>query len=188
MSKGKTGLLFILMGMISLWAGLIFGSIGAFQFVYPELFEFLPFFKSRPLHVSLVVAWIFLTAVGGVYYYLPKYSGVALYSDRLPKWHLGIFLATGLAVLGSYLLGKFGGREYWEFPPVLAIPILFSWVLLGINYVKTVFKVKNWPVYYYENIEGGHGGASDSRQEAFMTSLSYDFMWRALMNSLPKKE
>ena len=28
---------------------------------------------------------------------------------------------------------------------------------------------KDWPVYYYENIEGGHGGASDSRQEAFMT-------------------
>ena len=47
-------------------------------------------------------------------------------------------------------------------------------------------KDKNWPVYYYENIEGGHGGASDSRQEAFMTSLSYDFMWRALTNSLPK--
>ena len=49
-------------------------------------------------------------------------------------------------------------------------------------------KGKDWPVYYYENIEGGHGGASDSRQEAFMTSLSYDFMWRALTNSLPEKE
>mmetsp|Transcript_29230 Transcript_29230/g.49830 ORF Transcript_29230/g.49830 Transcript_29230/m.49830 type:complete len:804 (+) Transcript_29230:36-2447(+) len=47
---------------------------------------------------------------------------------------------------------------------------------------------KEWPVYYYENIEGGHGGASDSRQEAFMTSLSYDFMWRALTNALPRKE
>jgi len=46
---------------------------------------------------------------------------------------------------------------------------------------------KDWPVYYYENIEGGHGGASDSLQESFMTSLSYNFMWRALTNSLPKK-
>jgi prolyl oligopeptidase len=44
-------------------------------------------------------------------------------------------------------------------------------------------KGKNWPVYYYENIEGGHGGAADSRQEAFMTTLSYEFMWRALTNS-----
>jgi prolyl oligopeptidase len=44
---------------------------------------------------------------------------------------------------------------------------------------------KDWPVYYYENIEGGHGGAADSKQEAFMTSLAYDFMWRALTSSLP---
>ena len=45
---------------------------------------------------------------------------------------------------------------------------------------------KDWgPIYYYENIEGGHGGAADSKQEAFMTSLAYDFMWRALTSSLP---
>ena len=135
--------------MLSLWAGLIFGSIGAFQFVYPELFEFLPFFKSRPLHVSLVVAWIFLTAVGGIYHYIPKYGGVSLHSAQLPKWHLGIFIATGLTVIGSYFAGEFGGREYWEFPPILSIPILFSWLLLGYNYIRTVFKIKNWPVYYW---------------------------------------
>ena len=35
---------------------------------------------------------------------------------------------------------------------------------------------KNWPVYYYENIEGGHGGAADAKQSAFMTTLAYDFM------------
>eukprot|EP00804_Cyclotella_cryptica_P001750 CCRYP_009101-RB/>CCRYP_009101-RB protein AED:0.44 eAED:0.44 QI:0/0/0/1/0/0/3/0/404 len=46
---------------------------------------------------------------------------------------------------------------------------------------------KEWPVYYYENIEGGHGGAADSKQEAFMTSLAYDFMWRALTCSLTSK-
>ncbi|KAL7548433.1 hypothetical protein ACHAWF_011722 [Thalassiosira exigua] len=44
---------------------------------------------------------------------------------------------------------------------------------------------KDWPVFYYENMEGGHGGAADSKQQAFMTSLSYDFMWRALTSSLP---
>jgi prolyl oligopeptidase len=36
---------------------------------------------------------------------------------------------------------------------------------------------KDWPVYYYENIEGGHGGAADSKQQAFMTALAYDFMF-----------
>jgi prolyl oligopeptidase len=39
---------------------------------------------------------------------------------------------------------------------------------------------KNWPIYYYENIEGGHGGAADAKQSAFMTSLAYDFMFDTL--------
>lgn len=43
-------------------------------------------------------------------------------------------------------------------------------------------KNKDWPVYYYENIEGGHGGAADSKQSAFMTALAYDFMWDTLSN------
>jgi prolyl oligopeptidase len=37
-----------------------------------------------------------------------------------------------------------------------------------------------WPVYYYENIEGGHGGAADAKQSAFMTALAYDFMFETL--------
>ena len=39
---------------------------------------------------------------------------------------------------------------------------------------------KDWPLYYYENIEGGHGGAADAKQSAFMTALAYDFMWDTL--------
>jgi prolyl oligopeptidase len=41
-----------------------------------------------------------------------------------------------------------------------------------------------WPVYYYENIEGGHGGAADAKQSAFMTSLAYDFMFDTLTRNL----
>ena len=39
---------------------------------------------------------------------------------------------------------------------------------------------KDWSLYYYENIEGGHGGAADAKQSAFMTALAYDFMWDTL--------
>jgi prolyl oligopeptidase len=35
-------------------------------------------------------------------------------------------------------------------------------------------------VLYYENIEGGHGGAANSRQQAYMNSLAYTFLWRQL--------
>ncbi|WP_072807483.1 prolyl oligopeptidase family serine peptidase [Rhodococcoides yunnanense] len=35
-------------------------------------------------------------------------------------------------------------------------------------------------VRYFENIEGGHGGAADNAQLAFKTALSFQFLWEAL--------
>jgi len=35
-------------------------------------------------------------------------------------------------------------------------------------------------VLYYENIEGGHGGAADNKQRAFMDALGWTFMSREL--------
>ena len=33
-------------------------------------------------------------------------------------------------------------------------------------------------VSYYENIEGGHGGAADNAQRAFQWALVFEFCWR----------
>jgi prolyl oligopeptidase len=35
-------------------------------------------------------------------------------------------------------------------------------------------------VRYHENIEGGHGGAADNEQTAFMWALVYEFLWQQL--------
>jgi prolyl oligopeptidase len=35
-------------------------------------------------------------------------------------------------------------------------------------------------VWYYENIEGGHGGAADNKQRAFMSTLAWTFLEQAL--------
>lgn len=35
-------------------------------------------------------------------------------------------------------------------------------------------------VWYYENIEGGHGGAADNKQAAFQSALSYEFFTQIL--------
>jgi prolyl oligopeptidase len=35
-------------------------------------------------------------------------------------------------------------------------------------------------VLYYENIEGGHGGAANNKQQAFMSALAFTFLWRQL--------
>ena len=37
-----------------------------------------------------------------------------------------------------------------------------------------------YPVQYYENIEGGHGGAADNRQKADMLALEFAFLWQKL--------
>jgi prolyl oligopeptidase len=38
----------------------------------------------------------------------------------------------------------------------------------------------NADVRYYENIEGGHGGASNNQQAAHMAALAYAFLWQKL--------
>jgi prolyl oligopeptidase len=47
---------------------------------------------------------------------------------------------------------------------------------------KMVAKMKEMghDVVYYENIEGGHGGAADNKQRAFMDALGYAFLWKQL--------
>lgn len=39
---------------------------------------------------------------------------------------------------------------------------------------------KGEKVFYYENIEGGHGGAADAKQSAYVFSLYSDFLWKVL--------
>lgn len=41
-------------------------------------------------------------------------------------------------------------------------------------------KEQGHDVLYYENIEGGHGGAADNKQAAFMGALAYTFLTREL--------
>jgi prolyl oligopeptidase len=36
------------------------------------------------------------------------------------------------------------------------------------------------PALYYENIEGGHGGAADNKQAAHMSAMAYTFLAQAL--------
>lgn len=148
--KKEISIWFIGFGILSLLGGVIFGIIAAIQFVVPGFLDFIPFIKNRPLHVSLVVAWIFLSAVGGIYHYLPACCNSSLFSRSMARIHLITFVVTGLVVIVCYLSGIFGGREYWEFPPWLAIPVILSWILFGINYFKSVFKRKDhWPVYLW---------------------------------------
>jgi prolyl oligopeptidase len=46
--------------------------------------------------------------------------------------------------------------------------------------VKKMSELQAASVYYYENVEGGHGGAADNKQRAFMSTLIYSFLAKTL--------
>lgn len=146
--KNKYPLYFLMLALTSLLLGIIFGLIASLQYIYPELLKStFPFIKLRPLHVTSGISWIILSAVGSIYFYLNK---LQFYSSKLLKIHFVLYLVTGIALYFSYVIGNMDGREYVAFTPILIIPILLGWLLLGINFFKTLWSsVSNWPVYYW---------------------------------------
>lgn len=142
--------LFLTTGLVLLVIGMIFGLTGAFQYLLPGFLKsVLSFEKIRPLHVSSVVFWIILGAVGGVLTYLQQYTGRCIYSLILMKIQLIVLICSIVAIFISYCAGVFGGREYWEFNPILALPIIVSWILFIINFFNSIGTFKKQPVYIW---------------------------------------
>ncbi len=153
--KVNSPALFIITGLVLMATGLVFGWIGGLQYLVPGfLKEYLSFEKVRPLHVSSVVFWIILSAVGCVLSYVQQHTGKRLYSSRLSMAQLLIFWFSILAILTSYCMGIFGGREYWEFPPVLALPIIAAWVIFIFNLVRSIGTFSHQPVYVWMWLTG----------------------------------
>lgn len=147
--------LFMIVAMILLATGMIWGLTGGLQYVIPGfLKQYLSFEKVRPLHVSSVVFWIILGAMGAVLTYLQQHTGKKIYSQTLLKIQLAIFILSITGILISYSLGIFGGREYWEYPPVFALPIAIGWILFLINFIKSVGSLKKQPVYVWMWLTG----------------------------------
>ena len=142
-------------GLLLLVAGMLFGLAGALQYIVPSfLKQQLSFEKIRPLHVSSVVFWIIFGSIGAVFSYLQQHTGKNIYSPIIARIQLLVFTITVIIILTSYCIGIFGGREYWEFHPVLAIPIIIGWILFLINFIKSVGTLKNQPVYIWMWLTG----------------------------------
>ncbi len=144
-------LLLLLLSVLALLLGSIFGTLASFQYVFPDFLKSItPFNVIRPLHVSSLVGWIILAATGGIYYHLTATLKLPLYSSKLLVLHFSIFVLIALAIYISFFTGHVGGREYLEFTPYLIFPILLGWLFFGINYFKTLYKkITNWPVYLW---------------------------------------
>lgn len=154
-TKPTTAKLFIICGLVLMATGMLFGLTGALQYLVPGFLKaYLSFEKIRPLHVSAVVFWIIFAAIGAVLTYLQDYTRKKIFSPGLLKIQLGIFIIAVLAILISYGFGVFGGREYWEFHPLLALPIATGWILLIINFLKSIGSFKKQPVYVWMWLTG----------------------------------
>ncbi len=142
---------FISLSLLFLFLGLLFGIIGSFQYIFPEwLRNSFPFSRFRSLHVSLVISWIFTAATGGIYYYIQDYMKQPLYSGRLAWIHGTILLFVSICTFVSYSIGKFGGREYLEFPTWIGIPLIVYWLLFIFNFFKSVtISFKKAPIYIW---------------------------------------
>lgn len=143
------GRLFLSTSLTMLVLGLVMGVLASLNYVIPgNLKETLGFISLRPMHVSSVLCWILLGASGCVFSGLQLLSKEKIYKPlALVQWALWIFAIVG--ILYSYITKTFGGREYWEFNPVYALPIAVAWILFLINFFKVAKKISEWPVYVW---------------------------------------
>lgn len=126
---------------------LFFGAVSAFSFLYPETFnKNLPFYQLRPMHVSAALFWIISGAVAGILFYKKEVFQVK--EGKIDRWFMGLWMTTILAVFIFYAFRKFGGREYWECPPFLCIPILAAWLSLMYGYYTGWKKRSKQPPLY----------------------------------------
>ncbi|MCC7402570.1 MAG: cbb3-type cytochrome c oxidase subunit I [Chitinophagaceae bacterium] len=151
LSLNKATRAFLLLALSYLLLGLVFGLMGAFQYIFPEfLKDQLSFQKTRPLHVYMVITWIFTAAQAGIYYYLPNVSGRPVYWQKGIWLHFIMQCIISLVIIAGFFAGYFGGREYLEFPPLLGLFIFLSWVPFVINFFATLRpKYKTAPVYVW---------------------------------------
>jgi len=144
-------LVFLITAILSLLFGAFIGNLAGIQYLDPQFLKgILPFNQMRELHVSSMISWIILAAVGGIYYYIAIELKNKIYSKNLASLHMFLYVLTGISIYFSIFSGNMGGREYMTFLPLLMIPILLGWVIFGINYFKTLLaQVKGWPVYLW---------------------------------------
>jgi len=145
----NTGTLFLLTGLGLFFASIIFGFLASLIYQYPEfLKDSLGLIKLRPMHVSAALFWILLAATGAIYKSLDILTKKSSY-PILQKIHWGLWIFAILGIFYSYATGNFGGREYWEYPPVFAIPIGLAWLFFLIIFFLKVKSIKKWPVYVW---------------------------------------
>lgn len=146
----QIGKYFLATALIMLCIGLTFGIMAGIYYAIPDFRSNAPGFTSlRPLHVSAVIFWILLGATGCVYCCIQSFHNFSTPATTFARVQWSLWMLAIAGIFYSYLEGNFGGREYWEFPPVWALPIALAWLLFLINFIDVVKRIGRWPVYIW---------------------------------------
>lgn len=139
----------ITLALVLLLLALLLGVLAAFAYLFPVVGDALPFTQLRPAHVSAALFWIITGATAGVLRYKDDVFHRPPHT-LLHRAFLLLWTGTLIAVFAAYGMKRFGGREYWEFPPVLALPLLVAWLLLMADYFRAwVRRTPDPPLYIW---------------------------------------
>lgn len=135
--------------LVLLLLALLIGLLAALSYSFPALGALVSFKHLRPAHVSAALFWIITGATVGVVHY----RGEVWRSSTPSPYHKAfvlLWIVAVVAILFAYAGGRFGGREYWEFPPVIGLLILAAWVLLLVDHLRAwVRRTPEPPLYVW---------------------------------------
>lgn len=148
------GIWLIRIALVLFVLGLFFGHFASesYRITQPKS-GVMGFLSLRPLHVSSAYLGIITAGLGFVTLIIAKMK-TTRFGTFLQYLHFSLWIIALLGIFYSYFTGNFGGREYWEFNPVWALPIFISFIVFLVFYLHQIgFSIK-WPVYYWMWLTG----------------------------------
>lgn len=148
------GIWLIRIALVLFVLGLFFGHLASesYRITQPKS-GVMGFLSLRPLHVSSAYLGIITAGLGFLTLIIAKMK-TTRFGTFLQYFHFSLWVIALLGIFYSYFTGDFGGREYWEFNPVWALPIFLSFIIFLVFYLHQIgFSVK-WPVYYWMWLTG----------------------------------
>ena len=127
----NTGIILVRIALLLLLVGLFFGHLASETYQMTEAKNgVLGFLSLRPLHVSSAYLGIITAGLGFISIVIQKRKNTFL-SKLLQCSHLALWVIALIGIFYSYFTGDFGGREYWEFNPIWAVPIFVSFIIFS---------------------------------------------------------
>ena len=148
------GIWLIRIALVLFVLGLFFGHLASesYRITQPKS-GVMGFLSLRPLHVSSAYLGIITAGLGFLTLIIAKMK-TTRFGIFLQYLHFSLWVIALIGIFYSYFTGDFGGREYWEFNPVWALPIFISFIVFLVFYLHQIgFSIK-WPIYYWMWLTG----------------------------------